>query len=317
MQKNMKINKKRALVTGASGFIGSNLIKELVNRNFLVNALIDKGLGNLEEIYNQNKEKIKIIKGDILNKEKLEEALQNVKIIFHLAGISSATEFASKPEYSFDVNVKGTQNLLEVSKNKNLEKIIIASSSLIYSDSPQKINEAGEIKIKSSYAESRREAELIALKEYYENKLPLLIVRLFNVYGEGQSVKAVIPKLICQAIKGEEICVNCSAEKDFTYINDAVNALVKLSETNQSGEIINLGGGKSTSLYEISKILKKEFKKDLNIKYINENEPKEKFICDNSKLKKLIDWSVKINIKEGIKKTIEYIQNHKEKYDLN
>ena len=307
---------KRVLVTGASGFIGSNLIKELVNKDFLINALIDKDLGNLKEIYDQNKEKITIIYGNILDKEKIEKALEGVRIVFHLAGISSVSEFASNPEYSFKVNVEGTKNLLEASRNKGLEKIIIASSSLVYSDNLQKINEEGGIKIKNPYAESRREAELIALREYSKNKLPLLIVRLFNIYGEGQSVKAVIPKLICQAIKNEEICINCSAEKDFTYIDDAVDALIKLSETKLSGEIINLGSGKLTSLYEISKILKREFGENLNIRYINQNEPKEILGCDNSKLKQLIDWSAKIDIQTGIKKTIEYIRKNKEQYQI-
>ena len=306
---------KRVLVTGASGFIGSNLIEELVERNFFVNALIDKDLGNLEDIYQKNKEKITIIKGDILDKERIEEALKGVKIVFHLAGISSVSEFVSNPEYSFNVNVKGTQNLLETSQDKGLEKIILISSSLVYVGNLQKINEEGEVEIKSPYAESRREAELIALKEYSENNLPVLIVRLFNVYGKKQSVKAVIPKLICQAIKNEEIYVNCSAEKDFTYIDDAVDALIKLSEIKENGEIINLGSGKSTSLYEISKILKREFGENLNLKYINQEEPKEIFLCDNSKLKRVIDWSAKVDIQTGIKKTIEYIQNHKEQYD--
>jgi nucleoside-diphosphate-sugar epimerase len=302
---------RRVLVTGASGFIGSNLIKELIKRGFLINALIDKDLGSLNEIYSQNKEKIIIIKGDILCRDKIKESLKDVKIVFHLAGISSMQEFIDNPEYSFKVNVEGTKNLIELSQTHNLEKIILASSSLIYENSSKKISENGKIQLKSPYSKSKREAELIALKAYEQNGWPVLITRLFNVYGERQSLKAVIPRMIQSAIEGKEILVNCSIEKDFTYISDAVDALIKLSETNLSGEIINIGKGEPTSLYTISEILKDKLGADLNIKYLNQDKPKEIFICDNSKLKKLIDWTPRVNIEEGIKKTIKYIQNNK------
>jgi len=305
---------EKVLVTGASGFIGSNLIKGLVKKDFFINALIDKDLGNLKEIYDKNKKKIKIIKGDILNAEKIKEALQDVGLVFHLAGISSANGYADNPNYFFEINAEGTRNLLENSRNRNIKKIIIASSSLVYADSSEKINEEGKTKLTSPYSQSKREAELIALKEYNKNKLPVLIVRLFNIYGEGQSTKAVIPKLICQAINKEEICINCAVEKDFTYIDDAVDALIRLSQTNHFGEIINLGSGKPTSLYQLSKVLEKEFGRNLNIKYKNQDDPKETFICDNSKIKKLISWSAEIDIEEGIKKTIKYIQSHKDQY---
>jgi nucleoside-diphosphate-sugar epimerase len=309
-------NPERVLVTGASGFIGSNLIEELIKRGFFVNALIHNSLGCLKDVYEKNKEKISLIKGDICDTDAVNESLNGVSKVFHFAGVSSLEEYNDNLGLPSKINIIGTKTLLENLRGKNVKKIILASSSLIYPPGLQKISEEGKIRLNHPYSISKREAELIALKEYNENDSPILIVRLFNIYGERQSTKAVIPRLICRTLRKEEIDINCASERDFTYIGDAVDAMIKLSESDLNGEIINLGSGEGVSLYQISEILKKTIDSSLKANYLGRNNPLEKLVCDNSKIRELTGWSSEISIEEGIKRTIQYIQNHKGEYEI-
>ncbi len=320
----MKLKNKKILVTGASGFIGSHLTENLLEKDLEVRVLLREDLGTLKNV--KGVKKAEIAKGDLLDYEAVRNAVKGVDIIFHLGG-ESLSKISGKDETNrYRVNVNGTENILKAGKENNCERIIFVSSALLYAknhENQKSINEESELDLISPYTSSKREAEKLCIEYSQEYNLPVSIVRLFNTYGERQSQKAVIPKIICEALTGKEIFLHPLKRIDFIYVGDVVDALIRVAEEESCiGEILNIGSGKGILLFELGKTLEKIVGKPLNIKPfpLNEEDKKEykieNFVCDNSKISELTGWSPKMQLEEGMRKVFEYIKNNKNEYNL-
>lgn len=314
---------KKVLITGAEGFIGSHLTERLVRLGYdvkaftLYNSFNSKGW--LDRCNNEIKKEIEIISGDIKDQGSVRAAAKNCKIIIHLAALIGIPYSYHSPQSYVDTNVKGTQNVLEAAKDLKIEKIIHTSTSEVYGTAKFiPITEEHPLKGQSPYSASKIAADQIAMSYYSSYKLPVTILRPFNTYGPRQSIRAVIPTIILQILKGKNF-INLGSlnpTRDFSYIDDTVEAFVKAIRAKKiQGNIINIGSNFEISIKNTVKTISKLMGKKINIKTDKMRlRPKgsevNRLMASNKKAKKIIKWKPQYSglqgFKKGLLKTIQW-----------
>nr|MQY69536.1 NAD-dependent epimerase/dehydratase family protein [Bacillota bacterium] len=215
-----------------------------------------------------------------------------------------------------------TVNILTTAREEKAEKVIQTSTSEVYGTAQYvPIDERHPKQPQSPYSASKIAADAIALSFYYSFNLPVTIIRPFNTYGPRQSDRAVIPTLISQALVKEKILMGSTTPtRDFNFVSDTVEGFIKIVESENSiGEEINIGSGFEISIGDLAEkiifFLGKEVKliKDEKRERPEKSEV-ERLLADNSKARKLLGWSPRVNIDTGLKKTIEWIKEHPDFY---
>lgn len=283
----MDWSSKKVFVTGATGFVGSNLIKKLSELNADITLLVRE--------YNPKfPSKIKQIKGD-LTKGVFD--LSYINYIFHTAAIVGATSCSLDKNKAYSVNVLGTENiLLSLNKPKNLEKFIYLSTSNVYGNQCG-VNEEGLIDLKDFYSKTKFLGENKLTNFNRIQKIPYSIIRMANLYGPGK-VNGIIPLIMRSIKENREIPIN-NAKIDFLYIDDALSGILKVAESGQG--IYNLGPGQNFFISQILSILEAKLRKKANISSFTSSSQN---IClDITKIKKL-GWEPKIDLIKGLEKTI-------------
>jgi len=322
----MNLKNKKVLITGAGGFIGSHLTEQLIKSGARVRVFLrynSRGdIGYLNEFNKDVLDNIEIIRGDLKNMDSVTRAVKDVNVIFHLGALISIPYSYVDPRDYADTNIIGTLNILKAAQEQNTEKVIITSTSETYGTalySP--INESHPMQAQSPYAATKISADKIAESFNKSFNLPVSIIRPFNTYGPRQSTRAVIPTIIYQALTGNKIKLgNLTPKRDFTFVEDTVKGFIKIAESDNSiGETINIGYGETISIGELVKAVEEILGKKLIIESEeSKNRPDESevklLLCDNSKAKKLINWEPQVSLKEGLKKTIDYIKEHLDEY---
>jgi dTDP-glucose 4,6-dehydratase len=310
---------KNILVTGGAGFIGSTLTRELLNRganvivydNFLYG---DKS--NLMEI----EDRIQIINGDILG-WKIYQAIkeQKVEYVFHLAAEPYIPHCYDNPEKFFDVNVKGTVNVLMACKTLDVKRIVHFSSSEVYGTAQHiPMSEKHPTLPLSTYAVSKLAADRICFVFHHEHGIKVIILRPFNCYGPRETQPYVIPEIISQLSKGNVVKLgNIKAKRDFTYVEDIAKGAVTVMESDiPNGEVVNLGSNKAYSIEELAQLIGTLMGHDsIKIEIGNSRlRPLDvNFLqCDYLKAKNNTGWEPEVDIEEGLRRTIEwYMKNGK------
>jgi len=298
------------LVTGGAGFIGSNLVHELVRRN---NDVIV-----VDNLHTGSKELISDV-GVEFHHMKVEEFYRNVKWkgidgIFHLGKPSSSPMYRENREKIIE-SVNGTLAVLEMARELNV-KLVTASSSSLYNGLEPPHREDMIIKPTDFYTEARLVEERLA--KVYQDLYGVRwsAMRFFSVYGPREEYKKNYANLISQFIwsytKNERPLIygDGSQRRDFVFVDDVVNALI-LAMKNDANGIFNVGTGKSYSLNDVISIIKREMGKDLEPEYI-ENPVKNYVmvtLADTSKSRKILGFEAKENIEGGIQKTLNYYLN--------
>ena len=306
---------KKILITGAEGFIGSHLTERLVKLGYdvkaftLYNSFNSKGW--LDYCDKEIKKEIEILTGDIRDQGSIKTATNNCKIIIHLAALIGIPYSYYSPQSYVETNIKGTQNVLEAAKDLKVEKIIHTSTSEVYGTAKfVPITEDHPLKGQSPYSASKIGADQIAMSYYSSYKLPVTILRPFNTYGPRQSIRAVIPTIIFQILKGKYF-INLGSlnpTRDFSYIDDTVEAFVQAIKTKKAlGDIINIGSNFEISIKNTAKIISKLMGRKINIKTDKTRlRPKDsevnRLLASNKKAKKLIKWNPKYSGSQGFKK---------------
>ncbi len=315
--------KKKILVTGATGFIGSHLSEICVQKGFKVVAFDrynpEYSLGNLEN--SKYKKEINFIFGDIRDYDSVNKAVKGCDIVFHLAALIGIPYSYYSPLAYIKTNVEGTYNILEASKNNNIEQMIITSTSETYGTAQKvSINEKHRLLGQSPYSASKISADQLSISYWRSFKLPVKIIRPFNAYGPRQSSRAVIPSIIIQALnKKKEIKLgNIKTSRDYTYVTDICDAYFQILKIkNMFGMPVNVGSNKE---YKIEQITKKIiYKINPKIKIIIDKKrirPKlsevDRLLCDNTLILKKTSWKPKYNFDNGLDKTIEWIKKNKQ-----
>jgi len=243
------------LVTGATGFIGSHLCKELIQRGHTVFGLSKSGrTDKIKSLLNQKKFHLK--KGDIRDEIILSEIIKDnkIKVIFHLAAQLPHAEDLKNPFLCFDINVRGTLNLLNAAYLNNISYFMYGSTMSVYSDPPDylPVDENHPVQPSTVYGVSKLTSEFYC--NLYSKFFNVVILRFSGVYGWGQSKHNAIPRFINQALSNKPITIygDGMQTSDYVYIEDVVQAILLACEKNKTG-IYNIGSGEEISVKDLAK----------------------------------------------------------------
>lgn len=304
------------LITGCVGFIASHIIEELLkdtnNHIIGIDNLYSGAKNNLTYIESINKNnRFKFIKADIRDFENIDKIIKenNISQVYHLAAIVSVQETIHNPLLSNEVNVKGTLNILESSRQNNVKRVVFSSSAAVYGDElTQPKNESSILSPISPYGYEKLMGEQY-MKLYSElYGLETVCLRYFNVYGERQSNTSDYSGVISIFDKKfkNNVIPNIYGDgeqyRDFIYVKDIATSNIKAMNTdNISGEIFCVGTTKKTSINDLFYLMNKKYNKNFKANYFDarDGDIKES-ICDNSKLKELLGLDDFINFNKGI-----------------
>ena len=289
---------KKILVSGHTGFIGSNLIESLVKKYEVVGISRNPS----------KKLKITQIKGDI-RKISLKELPKNIFCIIHLAAISGLDCCQKNPSRCFDVNVLGTQKMLEVAKKTN-SKFVYLSTSHVYG-SPKKlpIKEDHPLAPTSIYSASKLAGEFLSESYARSYGMDVSIIRLFSVYGPKEPEYKVTSEIINQLLTKNTISVgNLYPKRDFVFIKDAVDAIELVLKKSRGFNIFNVGYGKSYSILDLCEILKKITARKNPIKSVKSHSRKQEIdeVVSNCTKIKQLGWKPKVNLRNGLTMSLNW-----------
>lgn len=322
----MKLKNKKVLVTGAGGFIGSHLVEHLVKEGCKVRAFVryksDGSYGFLDEMP-ALKNKIDIVAGDLKDPHAVRAAVEGTKAVFHLGALIAIPYSFQNPNDYVQTNVCGTVNVLEAAKEFSLERVLQVSTSEVYGTAQYvPIDEKHQRQPQSPYSATKIAADAMAESYFRTFNMPITIVRPFNTYGPRQSPRAIIPTIIMQALKGKVIQLGAlDPTRDFTYVVDTARGMaVVASEDNFLGQDVNLGVGKEISIGDILDLIveltdfKGKIKSDKSRMRPKKSEVN-RLLSNPQKVFEGSNWKAKVSLKEGLKKTIKYIENNIGKYE--
>lgn len=323
------IKRKRVLVTGADGFIGSHLVERLLSEGALVRALVNyNSLGSwglMEDIpgIRENKN-CEVVLGDINDSHFCLKLVEEQEYIFHLAALINIPYSYVAPRSYFETNVLGTINLLEGAlRNKSIKFVHTSTSETYGTALYTPMDENHPLQAQSPYAASKVGADKAALSYYLSFGLPVSIVRPFNNFGPRQSARAVIPTIITQLLSDNIKAVKLGSLKpirDYIYVKDTADGFIKVALSDKTiGEVINLGVGTGYSVRQIYRILSALLKTKKKIITDSQRIRPQKsevweLICDNRKLVSLTGWRPTTSFEEGLKHTIDWIKNNLSSY---
>ena len=299
----------KSIVTGGAGFIGSHLVDQLLDIGHQVIVLDNFSTGrreNLEHVQN----KINLVECDLSLKGDWVKYFKDVDWVFHLAALADIVPSIQKPEAYFNVNVNGTYNVIEASKQAGVKKIIYAASSSCYGiPDNYPTSENANIQPQYPYALTKRIGEELVLHWAQVYQLPAVSCRFFNVYGTRSRTSgtygAVFGVFLAQKLAKKPMTIvgDGTQTRDFTYVTDVANALVAAAKSDKIGEIYNIGSGKTVSINKLVELL------DGEKLYIPKRpgEPDCTF-ADISKIKSQLNWAPKVSIEDGVKLVLENIE---------
>ena len=308
---------KKIVITGAAGFIGSNLVDKLINNGYFIygiDNLITGSLNNLSHLNSNNN--FEFIEQDVT---KFIEIKDKIDYVLHFASPASPIDYLEYPIQTLKANAIGGHNALGLAK-KNNAKFILASTSEVYGDPlehPQKESYFGNVNPigpRSIYDEAKRFIESMTISYHIHHKLKVSIVRIFNTYGPRMKIDdgRVLPTFIKQASMNKDLTVNGDGNqtRSFCYINDLIDGILKLM-TSQYAYPINIGNDDEVSINEIASTLISFLNSKSKIIYnkLPEDDPLKRK-PDLSLAKKILNWSPKITNKEGFKMLIQYYKKN-------
>lgn len=319
----------KVLVTGGVGFIGSNLCHRLIQDNNEVIAYDNfsrKGVeSNALWLKKEDKNKrLKIVKGDVRDFNKLKKYIKGVDIVFHLAAQVAVTTSVVNPREDFEINVGGTLNVLEAARiQKNIPIVVYSSTNKVYGDLVgvsvgKGITENQNLDFHSPYGCSKGAAEQYVRDYFRIYKVPTVVFRQSCVYGERQigiEDQGWLAHFAIKILKNEPINIFGDGKqiRDLLYIEDLLDAyLLAVKKINKSkGNIFNIGGGikNSVSIISAIKLLEKKVNKKVILKFQKVRPGDQKvFISDNTKLNSLLGFKVKTDYNDGINKLLIWLQ---------
>ncbi len=313
----MDLSRKKVLVTGADGFIGSHLVETLLEESCKIRAFVYynsfNSWGWLDTLSKDKLEKLEIFSGDIRDPNGVRKAIDGIEIIFHLAALIGIPFSYHSPDSYVDTNIKGTLNILQAARDRGCEKILVTSTSEVYGTAQYvPIDEKHPLQGQSPYSATKIGAEKISESFYRSFNLPVAIVRPFNTYGPRQSARAVIPTIIIQLLNGKKDIKlgNIRTKRDFNYINDTIAAFIEIAKSdNTIGEEINIATQQEISIGELADELIKQINPKATIVTEESRVRPEKsevgrLLGSNEKIMSLTNWEPAYTLKSGLKETI-------------
>ena len=303
---------KKVLVTGAAGFIGSHLVEKLATLGARVRAFIRynsmNSCGLIDLIPESTRSLIEICRGDILDESSIQNALEGMDVVFHMAALPSIPYSFRNPRHVFLVNTQGTFNLLLAAKNADVCRIVLASSAGASEQRP----------LSSPYVTSKSAMERIGIGFQQGLDTNVTTLRLFNNYGPRQSARAVIPTIISQALVRDGVHLGATEPRmDFNYVDDSLRAFLRTAELEDTGgEVLTWGTGRFTSIGEVAELVFSLIgRAGLHVvrdeqrvrPYSKKFATLEDEVLRTRDILKIIPEG---NLEEGLRRTIEWISDH-------
>ena len=304
----------KSIVTGGAGFIGSNLVDQLVKKGHKVIVLDNFSTGRKSNLSQHTKKSVKIVKIDISENGRLDKYFKGVRYVFHLAGIADIVPSIEDPHKYFKSNVIGTMNIVRAAKNAKIKKFIYAASASCYGF-PKKFPTKENEKIKPMYPYSfvKWQAEELVMHWTKIFDFPAVSLRFFNTYGPRSRTSgaygAVFGVFFAQKLANKPLTIvgNGNQTRDFIHVDDLVSAIIKAAQSKKVGEIYNGGSGKEVTVNKIAKLIGG---KRIHIPK-RPGEP-DRSLADISKIKRDLKWKPKIKIEKGVKELLSKIDYWKE-----
>lgn len=318
----MDLKRKKILITGSDGFIGSHLVEELIDLEYDVRAFVYynsfNSWGWLDTLPKEKIQKIEIFSGDIRDPNGVRSAMKDIDVVFHLAALIAIPFSYHSPDSYVDTNIKGTLNVLQAARDFNCEKILVTSTSEVYGTAQYvPIDEKHPFQGQSPYSATKIGADRIAESFYRSFNMPVTIVRPFNTYGPRQSARAVIPTIITQLLAGsKEIKLgSLHPTRDFNYVKDTARGFLAIAESDKTiGEEINIATQQEISIKELAQEMIDQVNPDAEIisdeqRLRPEKSEVERLLGSNEKIRQLTGWTPKYSFSEGINETIEWFRD--------
>jgi UDP-glucose 4-epimerase len=298
------------LITGAAGFLGSNLANYLVREGHQVRGLDDLSAGNPEVLSNQ----VLFTRGDVNDRPKLWTLLQEVDCVYHLAARVSVPESVLYPREYNATNVGGTVSLMEAMRDVGVKRVVFISSGAVYGDQGnQPLRESASPNPRSPYAVSKLAAE------YYVRTIgdlwgiETVLLRVFNAYGPGQhlppSHAPVIPNYLRQAMRGSSVVMHGdgSQTRDYVYVDDVVNAMIAAATAPDiNHQVINVGSGKETSIRDLVRLIMTVTGSKVEALVNQKNDPGVSRMCADLHLaREKLGYQPRFSLEEGLRLTLE------------
>lgn len=312
------INSKRILITGGAGFIGTNIAKRLIKDNQIL--LYDNLWRNsLKNSQIQDEKNIKIVQGDILDFQKLKSIVDEFEpdIVIHLAAIAGVDTVMKHPVKTMQINMIGTYNILESIKSHKTERFLNFSTSEIFGSYAYKVGDDAQSSLATvgearwTYSVSKLAGEHLAYAYHKEYDIPIVNIRPFNVYGPGQVGEGAIHRFVVRALKNEPLEIHGDGDqiRSWCYIDDFVDGvLLCLTKDEAIGQAFNIGNPRGTiTINMLARLIKELSQSKSEIIYT----PKtyvdvELRIPSIEKAKKILGYEPKIDLEEGLKRTIDW-----------
>ena len=319
----------KVLVTGAGGFIGSHLTEELVRQGEEVRALVRynsrdaKGL--LEDLSREIQHQIEVVPGDLKDPDGVKKVLKGCSKVFHLGALIAIPYSYIHPFDFIQTNTVGTAHLLNACLEQGtLERVIHTSTSEVYGTAQYvPIDEKHPLQAQSPYAASKIAADKLAESYYLSFGLPIAILRPFNTFGPRQSLRAIIPTILSQAMGDQKIRLgNIRPSRDFLFVKDTVRGFIQLGKCEEAvGKVVNIGTGTDISVEAlVTKILNLAGKRG-EIEVEDQRIRPEKsevmqLLSDTRLAQKLFQWAPRYSLEEGLRETMEWYQKNLSRFKI-
>ena len=307
---------KKIFITGGAGFIGSAIVRKLINNGY--DVVVYDNLSYGKKNFLPESDSLIFIEGDINETDRLRKAIidSNAHCVYHLAAIHFIPDCNSNPSKALQVNVVGTESVLNACNNNGMKQIILASTAAVYpiNDFPN-IEDKTPAKPIDIYGYSKLFSEMLLKKFQKETGIQSIALRLFNAVGPRETNPHVIPHIFLSAKDTDLIPLgNLEPRRDYIHVDDIATAFLQITKnrTDVNGfDIFNVGSGNEYSVIDLTKMIGNLLGRELIVEKRNErvrNIERMHLVSDISKIKKTIGWEPKINLEEALLDTAKYYQ---------
>jgi dTDP-glucose 4,6-dehydratase len=310
---------RRALVTGAGGFIGSHIVEALVTAGASVRAFVRydsrSSGGHLDVLAPEIARELDVFRGDIRDAPTVDRAVDGCDTVFHLAALVAIPYSYLAPEAYVATNVTGTLNVLDGARRHEVRRVVHTSTSEVYGTAQSvPITERHPLHPQSPYAASKAAADHLALSYHASFGTPVVVVRPFNAFGPRQSLRAVIPTIGVQLLRGGTVRLgSLTPTRDFTFVADTVDGFMRAAMADVVGTTVQLGTGVEISIGDLAALMAEITDRPLRLETdVSRVRPEasevQRLVADPGYARELLGWSPRVTLRDGLVRTIAWLR---------
>jgi dTDP-glucose 4,6-dehydratase len=307
---------QKVLVTGAGGFIGSQLSERLVELGAEVRCLVHyNALGSAGWLdASRHLQGLEIVAGDVRDRDSVELAMNGMRVVFHLAALIAIPYSYDAPLQYVRTNVEGTLNVLQAARRQGIRRLVHTSTSEVYGSARRvPIDEEHPLQGQSPYAASKIGADKLVESFHRSFGVPVVTLRPFNTYGPRQSERAVIPTIITQCLAGGVVRLgNLDPTRDLSFVSDTVEGFLRAAEAaGVEGETFNVGSGREIRIGDLAALIAEVTGTELRIEAATERRRPlasevDRLLADAGKARSRLGWAPRVSLEDGIARTVAW-----------